>query len=66
MGPKKIAKCDPKKAKYDLICYEKIFVKIKKKRFVFQSCYLFTYACTTITLLDFLAILIKNLSRFKL
>jgi hypothetical protein len=54
-------------AKYDLICYEKIFAKIKKKkRFVFQSCYLFTYACTTITLLDFLAILIKNLSRFKL
>jgi hypothetical protein len=29
--PQKIAKYDTKKAKYDLICYEKIFAKIKKK-----------------------------------
>jgi hypothetical protein len=32
----KIAKYDPKMAKYDLICYEKIFAKIKKESFVFQ------------------------------
>jgi hypothetical protein len=44
----KIAKYDLKKAKYDLIFYENLFAKIKNC-FLFQSCYLFPYACTTIT-----------------
>jgi hypothetical protein len=34
--PQTIAKYDPKKARYDLICYKKIFAKIKKSVLYFN------------------------------
>jgi accessory gene regulator protein AgrB len=40
--PQKVAKYNPTKAKYDLVCYEKLFAKIKKKAFCI-SIMLFIY-----------------------